>query len=77
MKNNKAPSISIKVLKNNYLVKQVRSRKTKRIYHFIQAEKYSNCLFRVNVDYGNRCTNSGDYLSKKDLILALKAFTEK
>jgi len=70
--------ISLKVINNqNEMIDKIGSRKTKRIYHFIQAGKFKDCLFKLKVNYNGSYKNEGQYKAKKDLIRVLKAFTEK
>ena len=52
------------------------TRKTKRIYSFLKAGNFKECMFRLTVRYENSSTNEGLYQAKNDLIYALKAFTE-
>lgn len=59
------------------LVSNIKSYKKRRILYSIQADRTLNARYFIKVYYSKGFTNSGDYLSKKDLILALKAFTEK
>lgn len=71
------PLISLKV--NNKKGKKVRmlvTRKIKRIYSYLKAEKNKDCLYKLSVLYGNGFKNEGYYESKRDLIWALRAFTE-
>lgn len=75
MKNNK-PLISLKITHQDKKVKQVSSRKTRRIFHFIEANYFQNCTVWLSVHYGSRESNNGIYKTKTDLINALKAFLE-
>lgn len=69
--------ITIKVFdKNGKRVRVVASRKTRRIYSFLKADKFLNRHFSLRVKYANGNENEGDYPNKKELIFALKAFTE-
>ncbi len=75
MKNNK-PYISIKIVYKDKKVKQVSTRKTRRIFSFIKANDFQNCVIWLSVMYGLGEFNKGLYKSKTDLIRALKAFLE-
>lgn len=77
MKNKISPSITLKIIKNSLIVKQLRTRKSKRIFQFIQAENFSDCIFIVSVCYGFGLNNSGSYATKNDLLNALRMFLEK
>ena len=73
----KKPLISLKIVnKNGDKVQMIVSRKIKRIYSFLKAEKNKNCLYKVSVRYDKGSKNEGDYKNKKDLIYMLKAFME-
>jgi len=63
--------------KNGGIVSDIRTRKKRRILYNIQADTTSNALFFINVSYGKGFTNSGEYGSKQDLLMALNAFTER
>lgn len=54
----------------------IATRKIKRFYHFIKAEKFTDCIFNLCVNYGNGYKNEGKYHSKKCLIQAVKSFME-
>lgn len=70
--------ISLKIInKNGRLVRKIASRKSKRVFNFIKAEKTKDCLFSVCVNYGGGFKNEGEYDSKAYLIFALRAFLEK
>lgn len=76
MKTNK-PLISLKIVnRKGKKVEMVVSRKIKRIYSFLKAEKNRDCVFKLSVKYGKDCKNEGHYKNKQDLMWALKAFTE-
>lgn len=75
MKNNK-PFISIKIISKDKKVKQVSSRKTRRIFHFIEANNFQDCNIWLSVIYGPGESNKGLYRNKTDLVKALKAFLE-
>lgn len=69
------PYISLKVFnKDGRMVKHLGSSKSKRIFNFIQREKFTECMFKVCVNYGAGFKNEGEYNSQADLIFALKAF---
>lgn len=71
------PLISLKIVgKNGEKVRTFVTRKTKRIYSSLKAEKFKECVFRLTVRYGNGSSNEGSYKTKDDLIYALKTFTE-
>jgi len=63
--------------KNGEIVTNTRSGKKRRILHLIQADKTPNARFFIRVFYSKGFTNSGEYSTKQDLLLALNAFTEK
>jgi pyruvate-formate lyase-activating enzyme len=75
MKNNK-PLISLKVISKDGRVKRVASRKTRRIFHFIEAVDFQNYVVKVSVVYSPGFSNKGVYKTKADFIYALKAFLE-
>lgn len=71
------PLISLKIIdKNGRKVRILVTRKIKRIYSFLEADKNEDCLYKLSVRYANGGKNAGDYENKKDLIYMLKAFTE-
>lgn len=63
--------------KNGEMVTNTRTGKKRRILHLIQADKTPNAQYFIRVFYSKGFTNSGEYISKHDLLLALHAFTEK
>lgn len=82
------PKISIRIYKDSKMVKSIASRKVRRIYHFIKANNFSDCLYKVQIFYGDNINNEkeyktklvlneGDYKTKKELIYALKNFLEE
>jgi hypothetical protein len=75
MKKNK-PYISIKAVYPNGKVKRIASRKTRRIFRFIEANIFQDCVIRVSVVYSPGFYNKGVYESQKDLTYALKVFLE-
>lgn len=71
------PSIILKVCdKRGKKVRKVMTRNTRRIYRILEAGKFPDCLYFLKVKYNNGNTNEGDYRMKKELVQALKAFTE-
>jgi len=73
----KKPYISLKIIsKSGEMLHKIGSSKTKRIFHFIQREKFQDCEFEVCVTYQKDCQNAGTYKTKKDLVQTLRAFTE-
>ena len=54
----------------------IATRKIKRFYYFIKAEKFTDCIFNLYINYGSGYRNEGEYQSKKDLVHAFKAFME-
>ena len=73
----KKPLISLKIVdKDGQKVRMLTTRKIKRIYSFFKADKNKDCLYKLSVRYGDGYKNEGDYNNKKDLVEALKAFTE-
>lgn len=72
-----SPLISLKIVnKNEKKVRMIVTRKIKRIYSFLEADKNKNCLYKLSVRYGKGSKNEGDYETKRDLIYMLKVFTE-
>lgn len=63
--------------KTGDLVSDIRTSKKRRILYFIQADRTSKASYFIKVTYSKGCSNSGEYFSKKDLLFALHAFTEK
>ena len=63
--------------KNGKLIHRVCSHKSKRIFSFVEAGKFKDCIFEVSVNYSSGGSNKGVYQSKKELKSALKAFLEK
>ena len=73
----KKPLISLKIVnKDGQKVNMLTTRKIKRIYSFFKADKNNDRLYKLSVRYGDSYKNEGDYNNKKDLVEALKAFTE-
>ena len=73
----KNPLISLKTVdKKGEKVGMVVTRKIRRIYSFLQADKTKDCVYKLSVRYGKGFKNEGGYETKTDLIYALKAFTE-
>jgi hypothetical protein len=71
------PLISLKIVnKDGKKVRKLTTRKIKRIYSFLKAGKNRDCIYKLSVRYGDGYKNEGDYNNKKELIYALKAFTE-
>ncbi len=70
------PNISIKIIDSSKKVKRVVSKKSKRIYQFLKANNFENCVFDVCVTYQKGVTNQGRYKNKEDLISVLKIFLE-
>jgi len=73
----KSPLIAVKAIDHTGKVQSLRSRKIKRIYHFIQTAKSSDFVFELRVTYQSGFINEGAYKTAELLIGALKAFTEK
>lgn len=63
--------------KNNLVVTDIRTGKRRRILYFIQADRTPNARFFIKVTYAKGFTNTGEYFSKNDLLLAFDAFMEK
>ena len=73
-----SPYIRLSVVQSNgRLVERIASRKSRRIFNFIQTSKYPHCTFEVSVTYSKQFTNIGSYITKERLIHALKSFLEK
>jgi hypothetical protein len=71
-------NMHLKILsKTGELVSDIRTSKKRRILYFIQADKTPKALFFIKVSYAKGEANCGEYFSKKDLLAALHAFTEK
>jgi hypothetical protein len=69
--------ISLKIVnKEGKKVRMVVTRKVRRIYSFLKADKYKNCLYKLSVRYGKDSKNEGVYETKNDLKDALQAFTD-
>ena len=62
---------------NGNLVKDIWTSKKRRIFYFIHENKIPNARYFVKVTYSNGFTNSGEYSSKQDVLLAFNAFMEK
>ena len=73
----KSPRLRISLkTKNKYGRTSIyHSSKTKRIHAIIKKEKFLETF--IKVDYGDGFNNSGVYANKKQLLLALRAFSEK
>lgn len=67
--------ISLKTKNKDGRTSIYHSSKTKRIHAIIKKENLSEAF--IKVDYGDGFNNSGVYTSKKQVLLALKAFSEK
>lgn len=67
--------ISLKTKNKSGRTSIYHSSKTKRIHAIIKKEKFLEAF--IKVDYGDGFNNSGVYANKKQLLLALKAFSEK
>lgn len=70
--------ITLKVInEKGRMIRKVGSSKIRRVYCFLQANKFKDCVFNLSVRYGRpEEINEGLYKTKKDLILAIRAFTE-
>ncbi len=72
------PFITIKIINRaGKLVEMFSSRKIKRIYCFLQAEDFKDYALELCVRCSKNYINEGICKNKKDLIYALKIFTEK
>jgi hypothetical protein len=72
------PSIFLKIIfQNTGKVQSIRSRKSKRIFHYIQREELSGCLFEVSVTYAKGIKNETWSQRKDEVIKTLKAFLEE
>lgn len=70
--------ISLKIFnKDSGKVRLRRSRKIKRIYRFLEADKTTDCKYKVCVNYGHGFHNEGTYDCKTDAREALKTFMEE
>jgi hypothetical protein len=71
------PFVSLAVLdKNGQTMDRKASRHTRRIFNFIQTNKFPDCVFELSVTYGKDFVNAGIYPSKQLLLHALRAFLE-
>ena len=71
------PYISLLITnKSGETISKVRSRKTRRIFNFIQEANFQDCVLIACVNYGGGFKNKGKYQNKKELIYALRAFLE-
>jgi hypothetical protein len=78
---------TFRAYKDNEMVCRVRTGKIKRIYHFIQrAKKLGSSKYYIRVYYGKHIDcwgkhapliNEDEYDNTKELLHALKAFTER
>ena len=60
------PLISLKIVsQNGAKVRTLVTRKVKRIYPFLEAEKNKNCLYKLSVTYEKGVKNEGDYENKR------------
>ena len=74
----RSPYILLKILnRNGKMVQKTASRATKSIFSFLEAGKFQDCVFYLCVTYRKDFQNAGIYKTKKELVYALKAFTEK
>lgn len=73
-----SPLISLKTVdENGKKIRMVVTRKIRRIYSFLKADKTRVCIYKLSVRYGVGYKNQGVYKSNRETIQALKAFTEK
>lgn len=71
------PKIKVKIIKNGNVIKSINSRKIKRIYSFLKANKFQDCLFSVRVTYDKGIINeSAEYQTIDELLYAMKVFLE-
>lgn len=70
------PKITIKVINKNGKAKRVVSRKRRRIFQFLKANNFQNCLMEVKVTDKDGYFNEGIYNNTRDTINALKDFLE-
>jgi hypothetical protein len=71
-------SILLKIFsKKGKLIDRVGSHKSKRIFNFIEAGDFKDCVFDLSVKYSSGGSNRGVYKSKRELRFALKAFLEE
>lgn len=74
----KKPLIKLKIVnKNDRKIRIAVTRKIRRIYSFLKADKNKEYIYKLSVRYGKGFKNEGDYATKEDLIFALKTFLEK
>lgn len=72
----KSPSIALIISKNNKPIQMVRYRRKRAFRRFIEPIRWSECSFKLIVNYGNGYSNQGEYQNKRDLIQAYEDFTE-
>lgn len=72
----KSPSISLIISKNNKPIQMVKYRRKIAFRRFIEPIRWSECSFKLVVNYGNGYSNQGEYQNKADLIKAYEGFTE-
>ena len=71
------PLISLKIVnKNGEKVRTHVTRKIRRIYSILKADKNKDYLYKLSVRYGKGFKNEGDFETVEDLKWALEAFTE-
>ncbi|MBU1033455.1 hypothetical protein KKI22_00710 [Patescibacteria group bacterium] len=74
----KQANISLTVARlDGRTIQVIRSRKTKRIFNFIQRKEFSDCLFKVSVTYSNGLKNETNKQAKETVMKTLKIFLEK
>jgi len=57
-------------------LKRLTTHKSRRIFHFLKANKFRNCSFHICVNYKDGSVNEGDYFTLKDALFSLKIFLE-
>jgi len=62
---------------NGNLLTDIWTSKKRRILYFIHEDKTPHARFFIKVTYSKGFTNSGEYRSKQDLLIAFNAFMEK
>jgi hypothetical protein len=70
------PKILLKIIDSHGKVKRVSTRKPRRIYCFLKANSFQDCLFNLRVIYKNDIENEGVYQTKGELTNTLKDFLE-
>jgi hypothetical protein len=80
LKDNKIKrNLTLKVIRNGQTVQRCQTRSKRRFYNSVSRINWRDTPLKVvlRVNYGDGFFNEGEYISKRDFDLALKAFLEK